>query len=458
MIIRKAYRYRIYPTETQTATFVRIAGCCRFVFNWGLDQRKKAYAEGGSLNYQAQQNALPALKKQFPWLAEAPSHTLQGALRDLDSAFRRYFKGLCGHPQFRCRGNDDRFRFPDPTQFRLDAGKFRIAAPKFGMGRADAGAISVVLHRPLKGRPKNLTISREAGAWYASFSVELSARASATPIGPPVGIDRGVEVPFAISDGMAASVNAETDRTLLRQRRLQQSIDRKRESVNKDPKRLSKNYCKAVRKLAAHKSIIARRRKDTLHKLTHRLTKNHGLIAIEALNVKNMTASAAGSIAAPGTNVAQKAGLNRSILNVGWGEFRRQIIYKAAWRGVRVVEVDSKNTSRTCAACSTVDAASRVTRALFVCRACGHVEHADVNAAKNILARGLLAVTPHPKTGGGLPLAVCGDLCTSKSMKQKRMGVSPKDAVAASPLRAKRTQLSPGIRAGEESQLDRFGH
>jgi putative transposase len=445
MIVRKAYRYKLEPTGVQTLAFFRIAGCCRFIFNWALNERKKAYAEGKSLNYRDQQNALPALKKEFPWLKEVPSHTLQAALKDLDSAYKRFFKGLGGYPQFRRRGRDDRFRFPDPSQFALNQKKSSITAPKFGMLRKDAGAIKVNVHRPLKGRTKTMSIVREGGAWHASFSVELSAQAPAVNQGAPVGIDRGVEVPFAMSDGTLESFEAATPRTLLRQRRLQQSIARKKEKGPKDPKKRSKNYNKAVKRLSRHAAKIARRRKDALHKISDRLTKNHGLIVIEALKVQHMTKSAAGTLAEPGKNVAQKSGLNRAILNVGWGEFRRQILYKAAWRGGRVVEVDPRSTSRTCSTCQTVDADSRVTRGSFVCRACGHEEHADINAAKNILARGLAAGAGNPKTGEGLSLAACRDLCASMSMKQEAKGESPGELAAALARRAKCTQRSLGF-------------
>ncbi|MFN8757337.1 MAG: RNA-guided endonuclease InsQ/TnpB family protein, partial [Tagaea sp.] len=142
-----------------------------------------------------------------------------------------------------------------------------------------------------------------------------------------------------------------------------------------------------------------------------------------------MTASAAGTAAKPGRRVAQKSGLNRAILDKGWGELRRQLVYKAEWLGGQVVEVDPRFTSQTCAACGQVDARSRLDQARFACVACGHRANADTNAARNILRRGLAAIGDET-TGGGLPLAACGDLAIRRSMKQEPPGASLKKVAA----------------------------
>ncbi|MCA3266823.1 MAG: transposase, partial [Azospirillum sp.] len=338
MLRRSAIRYRIYPTPAQEADFRRIAGACRFVYNLAFEQREKFSRRGRAIGYVPQANELPALKAELPWLKEIPSHCLQSALRDLDRAFANFFEGRADFPRYRRRGRAESFRFPDPKQFSIDhRAKLgdrslpALIAPKFGKTKKDTGAIAIRLHRPPCGRFKNLTISREGNAWYASFSIEVRERRK--PVHPrresAVAVDRGVAFPFVLSTGEALGAQTEGPREMLRLRRLHQALARKRRGSN--------NRRKAIKRIAAHKAKMARRRKDALHKLTYRLAKNHGTIVLEKLNVQGMTASAAGTAAQPGRHVAQKSGLNRNILDNGWGEFRRQLVYKAEWLGGRVV-------------------------------------------------------------------------------------------------------------------------
>ena len=133
-------------------------------------------------------------------------------------------------------------------------------------------------------------------------------------------------------------------------------------------------------------------RRDCAHKLTTHLAKNHGLVGVEALRVASMSRSAAGTAEAPGTNVRGKAGLNREILDQGWGEMRRQLAYKLGWSGGALVAVDPRNTSRRCSACGHTSRDNRTSQADFACVGCGHAMHADVNAAKNILAAAMAAM------------------------------------------------------------------
>lgn len=430
MFIRSAIRYRIYPTPAQESEFRRIAGACRFVYNLALEQREKFSRRGRAIGYVSQANDLPALKEELPWLKEIPAHCLQQALRDLDRAFVNFFEGRAGFPRYRRRGLCESFRFPDPKQFAVDhRAKLgnrslpALVAPKFGKTKRDSGALAIRLHRPLRGRLKNLTISRDGNAWYASFSIERHERHQ--PVHPlrdsAVGIDRGVALPFVLSTGEALGQRTEGPREMLRLRRLQKALARKRRGSN--------NRRKAILRIAAHKAKIARRRRDSLHKLTYRIAKTHGTIVLEKLDVRGMTASAAGTAARPGRCVAQKSGLNRNILDKGWGELRRQLVYKAEWLGGRVVEVDARFTSRTCAACGHVDARSRFDQARFACVACGLTANADTNAARNILRRGLAALG-YETTGGGLPLAACGDLAKRRSAKQEPEGASLKKVAA----------------------------
>jgi putative transposase len=153
---------------------------------------------------------------------------------------------------------------------------------------------------------------------------------------------------------------------------------------------------------------IADARADFLHKASHTISKNHAIIAVEDLKVRNMTKSAGGTAERPGRKVRQKAGLNKAILDQGWGEFRRQLEYKTAWRGGSFVAVDPKNTSRTCPCCGHVSADNRKTQALFVCVKCGHTANADHVGALNDLGAGHAAIACgaiQPRAGVG----VCGE-------------------------------------------------
>ena len=139
---------------------------------------------------------------------------------------------------------------------------------------------------------------------------------------------------------------------------------------------------------------MANARKDFLHTRSTAIAKNHGMVVMEALSVRNMSASAKGSVEKPGRNVRQKAGLNRAILNQGWGRFRVMLAYKLADRGGRLVEVPAAYTSQTCSVCGCVDAANRQSQATFVCVRCGHTANADTNTAINILRRADSALKP----------------------------------------------------------------
>jgi putative transposase len=152
--------------------------------------------------------------------------------------------------------------------------------------------------------------------------------------------------------------------------------------------KFSNNRKKPKKKLQKLHYKIANTRRDFLHKTTTEISKNHGIIAMEGLKVKNMSKSAKGTIDEPGTNVAAKTGLNKSITDQGWYEFQRQLTYKQQWLGGKVVLVNPINTSRKCSRCNHVAAKNRQSQALFQCQSCDYQENADLNAAKNILAAG----------------------------------------------------------------------
>jgi putative transposase len=245
----------------------------------------------------------------------------------------------------------------------------------------------------VQGELRNASVTQERGRWFVSLQVERPDVLPSADVAPTLGVDLGVALFAATSDGQCIQPLNALHKQARRLRHAQRAVSRKQ--------RGSRNRRKAVDRLARLHARIAAQRNDWLHKLTTELASAHPVIAIEDLRVAALTASAAGAAAAPGRRVRQKAGLNRAILDQGWAEFRRQLQYKCAAHGGAVVAVNPAYTSQTCSRCGGVDTGNRTAQAVFACLACGHAENADVNAAKNILAAGSAVWTARPAACGG---------------------------------------------------------
>ena len=410
MRILKGHRFRLDLHGAQAALCSRTAGICRFLWNLALEQRSMAWNFGRHrVSYLEQARELPDLKKAHPWLAEAPSHCLQQTLRDLETAFGNFFQGWAAYPAFRKKFQRDRFRFPDPLQFTVNEGERWLKLPKLGRVPYRNGKGRHALK--LTGTPRSITVAREGGHWYASVLCEAEVPEPVPIQGPPVGVDLGVVQSVTLSTGEVLTVAGMTLDERRRQARLQRALARKQKG--------SRNRNKARLRLARFQAGIARRRRDAIHKITTRLSKSHGQIVLEDLRVKAMTASAAGSLEAPGSQVKAKAGLNRAILNVAFGEIRRQLEYKCRWHGSVVQVVPPGYTSQKCHACKFTHAANRPSQAVFACRNCGHRANADVNAALNILEAGqsLQAV--------GRTVGACGGKASAARGSRKPVAQAP---------------------------------
>lgn len=195
-----------------------------------------------------------------------------------------------------------------------------------------------------------------------------------------VGIDVGIARFATMSDGTYItplnSFKAKQSRLAYAQRYMARKV------------KFSRNWMRAKQKVSRLHAKISNARRDFLHKTTTTISKNHALVCIEDLQIKNMTKSAQGTLESPGRNVKAKTGLNRSILDQGWFEFRRQLQYKLDWNGGVLIAVPAKNTSRTCPRCRCISAENRQTQAQFVCVTCGYENNADLVGAMNILAAG----------------------------------------------------------------------
>lgn len=391
--ILKGHRFRIDLDEAQADLCSHTAGICRFLWNLALEQRSMAWKHGRHpVGYYAQRAELKGLKEAAPWMAEAPHHALQETLVDLDRAFQNLFAGRASYPAFRKKFQRDSFRFPDSKQFLVDEKGQRIKLPKLGWVPFCNGKGRHSLN--LAGTAKSITVSRDGKHWFASVLCEIEAAEPKPVRGPAVGVDLGVAQAITLNTGKVLAVVGRTKAEDRRLARLQRILSRKTKG--------SKNRSKARARLAGFQAGIARRRRDAIHKATTMLAKNHGVIVIEDLRVKHMTASAKGTSDAPGKNVKQKAGLNRVILDKAFGEIRRQLDYKCRWYGSSLVAVNPAYTSQRCSCCGHTEAGNRRSQETFHCLSCGHDDNADTNAAKNILAAGLAA------TAEGLSVAACG--------------------------------------------------
>ena len=318
-----------------------------------------------------QQKELTELRAELPWLADVPSDICNQLLVDLDNAWQRCFNRTARKPKFKSKGRAlFNFRSPNPKSFWLRNNLLHF--PKMD-------TMPIIMHRPLEGKPKRCTLSRDGDQWFVSVLCEIEIPDSAPRLTPVVALDRGVVNTIADSDGAL----------ILNPKHYQQSVHRliraQRNAARK--KKGSRNKAKAQLRVMRIHRTIRRQREHFLHQISSRYSKSHAIIVMEKLQIKNMVRSASGSITEPSTNVAQKRGLNRSIAGAGWGKLAEQCKYKTAWLGGQVVEVPAAYSSQTCASCGHVDSKSRVTQARFECTACGACEHADTNAAIVLLQR-----------------------------------------------------------------------
>ena len=372
----QAYKYELKPNGQQLRHMRRFAGSCRFVFNKALALQKTNHEAGNKfIGYVAMAKLLTAWRNSADtaWLSQAPVHPLQHALKDLERAYKNFFSKRADFPRFKKKGMGDSFRYPDAKQFKIDAGNSRVFLPKLGWIRYRNS-------RELLGTAKNITVSSNGGKWFVSIQTEREIAEPVHSSTSIIGIDVGIARFATLSDGSFIE-------PLNTFRKHEQRLARYQRAMSRKTK-FSNNWKKAKAKVQKLHTRIANVRRDFLHKTTTTISQNHAIVCIEDLQVRNMSKSAAGSGEAPGKNVRAKSGLNKSILDQGWFEFRRQLDYKLAWRGGWLVAVPPHNTSRTCPCCGHVSAQNRQTQARFQCVACGFEENADLVGAINVLRAG----------------------------------------------------------------------
>ncbi|MHB1728969.1 MAG: RNA-guided endonuclease InsQ/TnpB family protein [Leptospirillum sp.] len=368
----QAFKFRLVPTLDQEILLSRHAGCVRFVWNKALDLQTRRLEAGIPLLSYGDLAKLLTLwrsSEEYGFLALGPVHPQQQALKNLDRALWEALdrKNPKRFPRFKRKGEGDSLRYPDPLQVKLD-----------------------LATRDPEGRNLLPRIFLPKVGWVkvrVSLQTEEDVPEQEVRTRPEVGVDLGVASFATASSGfrihptpeLVGAMKAAEKKLVWEQRKLSRKY-------RKGPK--SQHFRKQKIQVARAHERVSNMRLDFLHKASASIGETQAVVYVEDLKIRNMTKSARGTRENPGRNVRQKSGLNRSILSQGWGTFLSLLEYKLLRRGGRLFRVDPRNTSRTCFACKHVAAENRPDQATFRCVLCGYEDHADTNAANNILRAG----------------------------------------------------------------------
>ncbi|MFE4421138.1 RNA-guided endonuclease InsQ/TnpB family protein [Streptomyces sp. NPDC056817] len=380
--VKRAFRYRFYPTGAQAAELSRTFGCVRKVYNMALAVRTEAWARRERVNYNQTSAMLTDWKKteELAYLGEVSAVPLQQALRHLQSAFAGFFGKRAKYPRFKSRKKSRRSAEYTTSGFRFRDGRLMLAK----MDRP----LDIVWSRPLPegASPSTVTVSQDsAGRWFVSMLCEDPGVRPLPAADAAVGIDVGLDHLLTLSSGEKIANPRHERKDRARLARAQRELSRKAKGEGA-------NRYKARLKVAKIHARIADRRRDHLHKLTTRLVCENQTLVIEDLTVRNMV---------------KNRSLARAISDAAWSQFRSMLEYKAAWYGREVIAVDRYfPSSRLCSACGAPAASMPLSVRTWTC-ACGATHDRDANAAKNLLAAGLAVsvcgagVRPQRRTPGG---------------------------------------------------------
>ena len=379
----KTFEYRIYPNASQQELLQKTFGCCRWVYNKVLSMRQEEYAAGGKTRaINSYITLIPQWKRsEAPWLSEVDSMALQQSLRDLDKAYKNFFRspGTVGFPRFKSKhASRKSYRTNNTT---IVDGK-HIKLPKLGLVKAR-------ISRPIEGRILSATVKQVASGKYYVTVCCTGVPAPQMPQGPVkvMGIDAGIHDLMVRSDGVKVANPkslAKTERKLAREQR---RLSRKQKG--------SANRAKQRRKLALVHEKVANRRKDVIHKATTSAVCESQAIAVEDLNVRGMQGNRR---------------LAKAVSDASMGEVLRQLEYKCAWYGRGFVKVDRfYPSSKTCGCCGAVYDGLTLAMRGWSCPECGCIHDRDLNAARNIAREGkrvLEGTAGHAGTGAKAPTLV----------------------------------------------------
>lgn len=373
----------LLPNNEHRTFFKKASGISRFVWNWALaewEQQYQAEKKPSAFGLKKQFNAIQ--KENYPWIGEVNSHAKQQAFGDLGSAFSHFFRRVKkgekpGYPRFKKKGKSRDSFYVANIEFKVDGHYVRL--PKIGRVR---------MRERLRynGKVMGARISREGERWFISIQVEI---ANPTPKfvsenqASAIGVDLGVKHLAVLSDGEVIDGPKAYAKSKDKLARLQRQLRPGKRT------RGSRRYKAYQRKVSLLHRRISAQRNNALHQLTARLTNTHSLICIEDLNVKGMSSSAKGDIENPGKMVKQKSGLNRSILDMGFHEFRRQLEYKSTLTGATLSVIDRwAPSSKTCSKCGGYQKELTLKDRVYNCSVCGISIDRDLNAAINICTLG----------------------------------------------------------------------
>jgi putative transposase len=364
--MRRAYKYRLFTNANQERELATMLETHRRLYNSCLAERKSRYeAEKVTVKYAEQSARFKAERATNPYYARLNFSSAQATMRRLHKAFAPFFrrvkaKEAPGYPRFKARDRFGAIEFPAHGDgIRLFGNRLRVQ---------HVGTIRVKLHRPVEGTIKTVTLKRQAETWYAIVSCDLGDVRVEPSDKPPVGIDVGIESFLTTSDGHHEPNPRYLKEALPELRRKQRSVARKRTG--------GANRRKARKAGAKVYARVANLRREHHHQVALKLVRRYGLVAVESLSIKNILGNGR---------------LTRAISDVAWGNFLLTLRSKAESAGVAFVEVDPRGTSQECSDCGRVVRKTLGQR--WHCCECGCSLHRDHNAARNILARGLLART-----------------------------------------------------------------
>lgn len=423
MKINKAYKFRLEPNAEQEIILNNLVGSARFVWNQILAISFEMFAKNEFINATNLVNKIMDLKNNpdFSFLkSQSNAVSLQQKIRDLASAWSRFFD-----PKVHARYKENKKKPRKPKSFKLLDGtelQLRPLMPQWKrkIDRRDSmrlvqfdkycrvegnrvklpngiGLVKFRKSQDIIGTIKNITISKKSGHWYVSFGTEREL--DQNPIHPSksaIGIDLGVTKLITTSEGQHIKPKNSFKANQIKLAALQRQLSRK--------VLFSQNWKKQNRKIQKLHHHIANIRHNYLHEITTAISKNHAMIACEDLKVANMSKSASGTLENKGRNVKAKSGLNKSILDQGWGMMIDMLEYKQHWTGGLLVKVNPQYTSQTCFECKHIAKENRQTQAKFECVQCGYIANADINAARNILSAGLAVLSAEGGCGKGRPL------------------------------------------------------
>lgn len=360
-MVKKSFRYRLYPNKAQATLLDKHFGCVRLIYNDALAEKIKSYEKTGkSLSRYQLQARIPLMKKSDrPWLAEVNAQSLQAALINLDRAFMNFFRHKTKFPKFKKKNHRQSFQVPQRGQVDFETGKLII--PKFLEG------IRCKVSRRFEGETKTLTVSKTTtGKYFVSVLVETPEEIPDKPavsVDTTVGIDVGIKDFCVLSTGEKVENPKHLKSKIARLKVLQRRASKKKKG--------SSNRKKAVMKVAKLHEKVANQRSDFLHKLTHRLTSENQVdsLAVEDLNIAGMLKNHC---------------LAQAVADVSWSEFFRQLEYKTEWRGKNLLKIGRFDpSSRICDACGTINRDLKLSDRVWTC-SCGVTHDRDILAARNI--------------------------------------------------------------------------